>query len=425
MTQAPLQVTDCSLDRVRPPDPSTRGAGPVIAIDLGTTTCRVAVMQGSNPVCVPSDRLEGTPSVVALASGGRMVVGQAARQQQAAVPGLAVWGIKGLLAAPYGDPKLRWLYDQLRCQLVRGEDGLAAAVLGNRTFSARELAAMLLIEARERAQNFLRQPVYRAVLTVPPTRRDDPLPQTMAAAASLAGLHVERTISETTSVALGSFQRRRGKPERTAIVCDWGGGSFQASLVRYAARQCQVLATEGNVSLCGSELDKRVMEWLIRAQASGVRVAADKRNPAALYRVAGAAEFAKIQLSTQNEMRVRIPLATVDANGQPGDFDATMTRGDLEGLARPLVDSALKMCEQVLSQKTMFPGDVDEVLLVGEQCRMPMMLQRAQEFFVGVPVYVDEPGQSVVLGAARLSSTVSGISAAAPPPGGTPVPGRR
>jgi len=425
MTQAPLQVTDCSLDRVRPPDPATRGAGPVIAIDLGTTTCRVAVMQGSNPVCVPSDRLDGTPSVVALASGGRMVVGQAARQQQAAVPGLAVWGIKGLLAAPYGDPKLRWLYDQLRCQLVRGEDGLAAAVLGNRTFSARELAAMLLIEARERAQNFLRQPVYRAVLTVPPTRRDDPLPQTMAAAASLAGLHVERTISETTSVALGSFQRRRGKPERTAIVCDWGGGSFQASLVRYAARQCQVLATEGNVSLCGSELDKRVMEWLIRAQASGVRVAADKRNPAALYRVAGAAEFAKIQLSTQNEMRVRIPLATVDANGQPGDFDATMARRDLEGLAKPLVDSALKMCEQVLSQKTMFPGDVDEVLLVGEQCRMPMMLQRAQEFFVGVPVYVDEPGQSVVLGAVRLSATVSGISAAAPPPGGTPVPGRR
>lgn len=425
MTQAPLQVTDCSLDRVRPPDPSTRGAGPLIAIDLGTTTCRVAVMQGSNPVCVPSDRLEGTPSVIALASGGRMVVGQAARLQQAAVPGLAVWGIKGLLAAPYGDPKLRWLYDQLRCQLVRGEDGLAAAVLGNRTFSARELAAMLLIEARERAQNFLRQPVYRAVLTVPPTRRDDPLPQTMAAAASLAGLHVERTISETTSVALGSFQRRRGKPERTAIVCDWGGGSFQASLVRYAPRQCQVLATEGNVALCGSELDKRVMEWLIRAQASGVRVAADKRNPAALYRVAGAAEFAKIQLSTQNEVRVRIPLATVDANGQPGDFDATITRRDLEGLARPLVDSALKMCEQVLSQKTMFPGDVDEVLLVGEQCRMPMVLQRAQEFFVGVPVYVDEPGQSVVLGAVRLSATTSGISAAAPPPGGTPVPGRR
>lgn len=425
MTQAPLQVTDCSLDRVRPPDPSTRGSGPVIAIDLGTTNCRVAVMQGTNPVCVPSDRLDGTPSVVALASGGRMVVGQAARQQQAAVPGLAVWGIKGLLAAPYGDPKLRWLYDQLRCQLVRGEDGLAAAVLGNRTFSARELAAMLLIEARERAQNFLRQPVYRAVLTVPPTRKDDPLPQTMAAAAHLAGLHVERTISETTSVALGSFQRRRGKPERTAIVCDWGGGSFQASLVRYAARQCQVLATEGNVALCGAELDKRVMEWLIRAQATGVRVAADKRNPAALYRVAGAAEFAKIQLSTQNEMRVRIPLSTVDANGQPGDFDATITRGDLEGLSRPLVDSALKMCEQVLAQKSMFPGDVDEVLLVGEQCRMPMMLQRSQEFFVGVPVYLDEPGQSVVLGAVRLTATTSGISAAAPPPGGTPVPGRR
>ena len=426
MTQAPPQVTDCSLDRVRPPDPATRGTGPVIAIDLGTTNCRVAVMHQGNPVCVPSDRLDGTPSVIALSSQGRIVTGQAARQQQASMPALAVWGIKGLLAAQYGDPKLRWLYDQLRCQLVRGEDGLAAAVLGNRTFSARELAAMLLIEARERAQNFLRQPVYRVVLTVPPTRKDDPLPQTMAAAANLAGLHLERTISETTSVALGSFQRRRGKPERTAIVCDWGGGSFQASLVRYAARQCQVLATEGNVSLCGSELDKRVMDWLVRALPGGMRVAADKRNPAALYRVAGAAEFAKIQLSTQAEMRVRIPLATVDANGQPGDFDATITRRDVEELAKPLIDSALKMCEQVLAQKSMFPGDVDEVLLVGEQCRMPMLFQRAQEFFVGVPVYLDEPGQSVVLGAARLTANTSGISAPTPPPAGAPpVPGRR
>jgi molecular chaperone DnaK len=424
MTQAPLQVTDCPLDRVRPPDPATRGTGPLIAIDLGTTTCRVAVMHQGNAVCVPSDRQDGTPSVIALSSQGRIVLGQAARQQQASVPALAVWGIKGLLAALYGDPKLKWLYDQLRCQLVRGEDGLAAVVLGNRTFSAKQLAAMLMLEARERAQNFLRQPVYRVVLTVPPTRKDDPLPQTMMAAANMAGLHVERTISETTSVALGSFQRRRGKPERTAIVCDWGGGSFQASLVRYAARQCQVLATEGNVSLCGAELDKRVMEWLIRAQPSGVRVAADKRNPAALYRVAGAAEFAKIQLSTQNEMRVRIPLATVDANGQPGDFDATITRRDAEELARPLIDSALKMCEKVLEQKTMFPGDVDEVLLVGEQCRMPLVFQRSQEFFVGVPVFLDEPGQSVVLGAARLTSTTSGISAPTPPPAG-PVPGRR
>lgn len=415
-TQAPLQVTDCPLDRVRPPDPSTKGSGPVVAIDLGTTNCRVAVLQGGNPVCVPSDRMDGTPSVIALGSGGRIVLGNPARGQQASIPALAVWGIKGLLGAPYGDPKLRWLYDQLRCQVIRGQEGLPAVVLGNRTFGAKELAAMLLMDARERAQNFLKQPVYRAVLTVPPTRREDPLPQTMTAAANLAGLHVERIISEPTAVALGAFQRRRGKPERTAIVCDWGGGSFQVSLVRYAARQCQVLGTEGNVALCGSELDKRTLDWLMRKLPSGVRVAADKRNPAALYRVASAAEFAKIQLSAQQEARVRVPLATVNANGQAGDFDAVMTRRDMEELARPLVESALKMCEEVLAQKGMFPGDVDEVLLVGEQCRMPLLMQRAQEFFVQVPVYLDEPGRAVVLGAARLSNS-SGISAPMPPAG--------
>jgi len=418
MTQAPIHVTDCPLDRVRPPDASTRSAGPVIAIDLGTTNCRVAAIHQGTPVCIPSERMEGAPAVVALGTGGRVLTSHAARGQQASNPALAVWGVKGLMAAPYGDRKVKWLYDQLRCKVVRGGDGLPAVVLGDRTFTAQELAALILLEARERAQNFLRQPVHRAVLTLPPVRKDDPLPQIMSAAAALAGMHVERTISETTAVALGAFQRRRGKPERTAMVCAWGGGSFQASLVRYAARQCQVLGTEGNVALCGAELDKRVLELLLRKLPAGVRVAGDANNPAALYRVAGAAEFAKIQLSEQMEARVRVPFA-VTQGSQLGDFDTVLSRRELEELARPLVDSGLKLCEQVLEQKTMFPGDVDEVLLVGEQCRMPLFQQRVQEFFVQVPVYLDEPGPSVVLGAARLST-----SASTPPPssaGASPV----
>ena len=158
---------------------------------------------------------------------------------------------------------------------------------GDRTFAARELAALILIEARERAQNFLRQPVHRAVLTLPPTRKDEPLSKAMSEAAALAGLHVERLISEPTAVALGAFGRHKGKPERTAMVIDWGGGRFQASLVRYAPRQCQVLGTEGNVALCGAELDKRLLDLLLRKLPSGVKVAADANNPAALYRVAG------------------------------------------------------------------------------------------------------------------------------------------
>jgi molecular chaperone DnaK (HSP70) len=416
MTQAPMHVTDCPLDRVRPPEASTRSVGPVIAIDLGTTNCRVAALQQGNPVCIPSERMEGAPSVVALGSGGRVLTSHAARGQQASNPAMAVWGIKGLMSAPYGDRKVKWLYDQLRCKVVRGEDGLPAVVLGDRTFSVRELAALILLEARERAQNFLRQPVYRTVLTLPPVKKDDPLPQLMSAAAALAGMHVERTISETTAVALEAFQRRRGKPERTAMVCAWGGGGFQASLIRYAARQCQVLASEGNVGLGGAELDKRVLDLLMRKLPSGVRVAADANNPAALYRVAGASEFAKIQLSEQMEARVRVPFAVTNGS-QVGDFDTVLTRRELEDLARPLVDSAMKMCEQVLEQRSMFPGDVDEVLLVGEQSRMPLFRQRAEEFFVQVPVYLDQPGQSVVLSAARLST-----SSSTPPPSSSGAP---
>ncbi|ADO73308.1 Hsp70 family protein [Stigmatella aurantiaca] len=425
MTAAQIQVTDCPLDRVRPPEASTRSLGPVIAVDLGTTMCRVAVLKQGTAVCVPTGRADGTPSFVALGPGGRVVTGSAARQQQASVPALATWGIKGLLAAPFGDPKMRWLYDQLRCQLVKGDDGLPAAVLGNRTFAARELAAMLLVEARERAQNFLSQPIYRAVVTVPPTRKEDPLPQTMTAAAALAGLHLERVISEPTAVALGAFPRRPGKAERTAVVCDWGGGHFQASLVRYSARQCQVLATDGNVSLCGFELDKRVLERLLRSFPQGVRLAADRTNPAALYRLAGAAEFAKIQLSEQTETRIRVPLATVNAAGQAGDFETVFTRKELESMAKPLIDSALRLCEQVLSQKTMFPGDVDEVLLVGEQCRMPLFRQRVQEFFVQVPIHLDEPGQAAVLSAVRLGGNSTPPPASSPPRSVPPGPIRR
>src|SRR5690606_2676069 len=119
-------------------------------------------------------------------------------------------------------------------------------------------------------------------------------------------------------------------------------------------RQCQVLATEGNVALCGAELDKRVLDLLMRKLPTGMRVAADANNPAALYRVAGAAEFAKIQLSEQAEARVRVPAAVTNGS-QLGDFDTVLSRRELEGLARPLVDSAMKICEQVLEQKTMFP----------------------------------------------------------------------
>jgi molecular chaperone DnaK len=422
MTQAPIHVTDCPLDRVRPPEASTRGTGPVIAIDLGTANCRVAAMQGANPVCIPSERTEGTPAFVALGPGGRVLTGNPARGQQAANPALAVWGIKGLVAARYGDRKVKWLYDQLRCKVVKGDDELPAVVLGDRTFMARELVALLLIEARERAQNFVRQPVHRVVLTLPPVPKEDPLPKTMTAAAALAGLHVERIISEPTAVALGAFGRHKGKPERTAMVCSWGGGSFQASLVRYEARQCQVLGSEGDVSLCGAELDKRLLEALLRKLPTGVKVAADTSNPAALYRVAAAAEYAKILLSSQTETRVRVPSAVNLGGGRLGDFDVPLTRNDVEKLARPMVDSALKICEQVMSQKALFPGDVDEVLLVGEQCQMPLFQQRAKEFFVGAPIYLDEPGPAVVLSAVRLGSNTS-----APPPSSprTPAPVRR
>lgn len=422
MPTAQPTVTDCPLDRIRPPDPSTRASGPVIAIDLGTSTCRVGAVHKGAVVCIPAERQEGAPSLVALGSGGRIVVGNAARQQQATSPALAVWGVKGLIAAPYGDPRMRWLYEQLRCPVTASAEGEPAVQLGDRTFAAHELAALLFHEARERAQNFLGQPVHRAVFTVPPSRNEG-LSRAMAAAAARAGLHVERLISEPTAVALAAFQRHAGKPERTGMVCDWGGGRFQVALLRYAARQCQVLASASDIALCGAELDKRLLQWAASVLPQGLRVAGGSGDFSAVYRLLGAVEHAKVQLSEQQQVRIRVPVALMDGAGRPGDFDATLTRAELEELARPLVDSALRLCERVLEEALLLPAELDEVLLVGGQSAMPLFQQRARQLFVGVPVHLDEPGKAVVLGAARLSSA-SPTSASPTPPGGT-APVRR
>jgi molecular chaperone DnaK (HSP70) len=423
MSTAPARVTDCPLDRVSPPDPSTRGKGPVIAIDMGTTSCRVAAMQKGAPVCIPAQRQSGSPSYVALGSGGRILIGNAAQQQMSSAPSHAVWGIKGLLSAPYGDPRMQWLYEQLRCPLTAGADGRPAVQLGDRLFSAKELAALLFFEARERAQNFLQQPVYRAMLTLPPTR-DAWLRAAMNEAAALAGLHVERMITEPMAVALAAWAKRPGVTERRILVCDWGGGSFQASLVKVSAQGCEVLAAESQVAVCGAELDKRLLRWMLRTLPPGVRLAADAKNPAAFFRLADAAERAKTQLSERQEVRVHVPFATLTAEGQPGDFSLVLTRKTLEELATPLVDAAVALCEQLLEQQFLLPGEVDEVLLVGEQAQMPLFQERMERLFSLVPLYVEEPGLAVVLGAAKLTAL---LEASAPPagPSRTPTPLRR
>jgi molecular chaperone DnaK (HSP70) len=417
MSHADLHVTDCPLDRVQVPDASTRTKGPLIAIDLGATSCRVAAMHKDVPTCIPSQRLNGTPSYVALGSGGRILTGTSAQQQMSSVPALAVWGIKGLLGAPYLDPKMRWLYEQLRCPLSAGEDGRPLAQLGDRHFTARELAALLMYEARERAQNFLQQPVYRTVLTLPPTR-DNSVRELMTAAAQRAGLHVERILTEPTVVALAAFFKRQGKPERTLMVCDWGGGSFQASLVRVSMRECQVVASDSDVALCGAELDKRLTRVLLQALPPGVKLAADVKNPAAFFRVLSAVEFAKTQVSQAPQARVHVPFATTQPDGQPGAFEAMLTRQMVEEQASPLIDGAIALCGKVLDEQFLLPGEVDEVLLVGEQSRMPLFQERIRRDFVQVPVYADDPGQSVVLGAIQLGTRLEAAATQArtPPP---------
>lgn len=390
------------LDRVRRPDPAAPRAGPVVGIDLGGTSCRIAVVQNGSPVCISAGQGRTIPSYVALAPGPKIVTGQGAQRLLASNPDGVLWGMKRLLGVPFQSPAVEALRAELRCELREGPGSEAHAYLGGRAFSARELVAMLFCEARELAQNHLREPISRAVVTIPPTR-NEALKKAVADAALLAGFNLERTLFEPAAAALAAQWRHRTRGERTAAVYDWGGGKFQMSVVRFSESQCQVLATDADATLGGAMLDRALLNHVLGSLPDGFPREPDRGS---FLRIADAVERAKIALSTSAETRIRLPFVTW-ADGSTRDLDVPVTRATLEALAAPLVEQSIAVCERALERKGMFPGEVDEVLLVGEQTHMPAIRKRAEHFFYKVPLRHDEPGLAVVLGAALAGSRVA------------------
>ena len=378
----------------------------VLGIDLGTTNSRVAVARDGTARLIPlgSDgRTLAIPSVVSLDEKGRFLVGARAKAQILVDPGNTVYGAKRLMGQRARSRKVREMTQRFAYTVVPDMNGDAGVELGGRVYSLSELAAMLLGELKDAAQNYLGHEVSRAVLCVPAYFSDHQR-AAMLEAGRLAGLTVERLVNEPSAVAL-AFGHGRGLARKRILVYDLGGGTFDASVVELTGDDLEVVTTGGDNFLGGLDFDVRLARQLIDTLPEDVRSKLDESSLAA-QRVLDAAEQAKIALSDVDSFQVRVPFALHRPDGSPVDLDAAVTRAGLEAATADLVERTLEVTRMVLDAGALKPGGLDEVLLVGGQSRAPLVRRRLEEVFGRVIRAEVDPHSAVAVGAALLGDSL-------------------
>ncbi len=374
----------------------------VIGIDLGTMNSCAAVVKDGRPYVIPSrDGRTAVPSVVALDSRNRIVVGQDARAQLLTSPRSTVHGAKRLVGRPFDSPSVQEIRSKLAYEIVPDAEGLAAVRLGGETVSFEQLSALVLREVKEVAQDHLLEEVNRAVVTVP-AYYNERQRAAVRSAGALAGLRVERILNEPTAAAL-AYAFGRGVNQRI-FVYDLGGGTFDASVLELDDNFYEVVSTGGEAFLGGVDFDACLVRRLLDAwhQRMGRPFDGDR---VALSRIVDAAERAKCALSERTEFAINLPFLTVK-DGQPVSLETTVTREELIALVEPLVDRTIQVCREVLSARELGPGDVDEVLLVGGQSRMPLVHEKVAALFGKKPSRTVHPDEAVALGAALLAHSL-------------------
>jgi molecular chaperone DnaK len=374
--------------------------GRIIGIDLGTTNSCAAVAEGASARVLVSRLGAATiPSVIAEAPGGKLLVGQAAKAQMLLSPRSAVYGSKRLVGRPFASPTVQACRDRFTYEIVAGADGDAAVRLGGRVLSLQQISAMILREMREFAAAALGEEVTRAVVTVPAYYNDHQR-NAVREAGELAGLRVERIVNEPTAAAV-AFGFGKGL-DRRVLVYDLGGGTFDASIVEIENDVYEVVSTGGDTFLGGVDFDNQMVNFLVLAftQEHGF---APPGDDTARQRVREAAEEAKIALSARESVEVHVRQLCAAPDGRPLDLRVTVTRPDLEDLTRHLVDRSLDVCHDVLRAKGLTRDDIDDVLLVGGQSRMPLVWRRIREEFGREPSHAVHPDEAVALGAALLA----------------------
>jgi molecular chaperone DnaK len=375
----------------------------VVGIDLGTTNSVVAVLEGAGEPIVIANAEGGrtTPSVVAFGKDGERLVGQVAKRQAVTNPENTVFSIKRFMGRRYSE-----VVDEARMvpyKVVEGQNGDVRVEIRGKLSSPPEISAMILQKLKQAAEDYLGEKVTKAVITVP-AYFNDAQRQATKDAGKIAGLEVLRIVNEPTAAALAYGLDK--KKDETIAVYDFGGGTFDISVLEVGEGVVEVKATNGDTHLGGDNLDQRVIEWIVSEfrKDQGIDLSKDKM---ALQRLKEAAEKAKCELSTTLETEINLPFVTADASG-PKHLSLKLTRSKLEQLVSELIERSMGPVRQCLKDASVEPKDIDEVVLVGGMTRMPRIQQLVKEYFGKEPHKGVNPDEVVAVGAAIQAGILSG-----------------
>ena len=378
--------------------------GKIIGIDLGTTNSCVAVMEGNQPtVIINNEGQRTTPSVVAFTDGGERKVGSPAKRQAITNPKNTVFSIKRFMGETYDQVTKE--IERVPYAVVRGENNTPRVDIEGRQYSPQEISAMILQKMKKTAEDYLRQPVTEAVITVPAYFSDSQR-QATKEAGKIAGLDVKRIINEPTAAALAYGLDKKNKNMKVAVF-DLGGGTFDISIMELGDGVFEVKSTNGDTHLGGDDFDQKVIDWLAQEFAAENGGADLKKDPMALQRLKDAAEKAKIELSNQTSTEINLPYI-MPVDGVPKHLVKTLTRAKFEQLCDDLIQRTIIPCRKALEDARLSASQIDEVLLVGGSSRIPKVQEIVKEFFGKEPNKSVNPDEVVAIGAAIQGGVLAG-----------------
>ena len=384
--------------------------GKIIGIDLGTTNSCVSVMEGSSPKVI--ENAEGartTPSIVAYKDDGEILVGTTAKRQAVTNPKNTIYAVKRLIGRKFDEKEVQKDIHLMPYQIVKADNGDAWVEVRGQKLAPQQISAEILRKMKKTAEDYLGEPVTEAVITVPAYFNDSQR-QATKDAGRIAGLEVKRIINEPTAAALAFGLDKQEKGDRRIAVYDLGGGTFDISIIEIAdvdgEKQFEVLSTNGDTFLGGEDFDQRIIDYIIGEfkKEQGVDL---KSDVLALQRLKEAAEKAKIELSSSQSTDINLPYITADASG-PKHLNVKLTRAKLEALVEDLIERSIEPCRIAIKDAGISVGEINDVILVGGQTRMPKVQDKVKEFFGKEPRKDVNPDEAVAVGAAIQGQVLSG-----------------
>jgi len=376
----------------------------ILGIDLGTTFSAMAAIEAGEPKIIENrEGARTTPSVVALTKSGERMVGIMARRQQITNPGNTIFSAKRLIGRRFSDPEVQKDKKNLPYEIREGGDGGVEIKLGDKWHKPAEISAMVLQKLKADAEEKLGETINEAIITCP-AYFDDSQRKATKVAGEIAGFTVKRVINEPTAAALAYGLSK--KKDQQIVVYDFGGGTFDISILDVSQDTIEVKATGGDTHLGGDDFDQKIMEWIVDEfkKDQGIDLSKD---PLALQRIKETAEKAKIELSTALETEINLPFVTSDASG-PKHLYYKLSRSKLEELVSEYIDRSLKLVDQTMKEAGMAAKDIEEIVLVGGQTRMPAIQQAIKNFFGKEPNKTINPDEVVAIGAAVQAGIMQG-----------------